>query len=106
MWASGRREGHPQLNALMAAARNREIDCVLVWKFDRFARSTSAIPSFFVTARTALASSVNGLRLLHGRLINQPGENKLPLPSASDRENNPIQYFADEIEVTAKATNP
>jgi DNA invertase Pin-like site-specific DNA recombinase len=37
---SGRREGRPQLNALMAAARNREIDCVLVWKFDRFARST------------------------------------------------------------------
>lgn len=36
---SGRREGRPQLNALMAAARNREIDCVLVWKFDRFARS-------------------------------------------------------------------
>ena len=23
----------------MTAARNREIDCVLVWKFDRFARS-------------------------------------------------------------------
>ena len=37
---SGRREGRPQLNALMIAARNREIDCVLVWKFDRFARST------------------------------------------------------------------
>jgi DNA invertase Pin-like site-specific DNA recombinase len=37
---SGRREGRPQLNALMAAARNRAIDCVLVWKFDRFARST------------------------------------------------------------------
>lgn len=37
---SGRKEGRPQLNALMAAARNREIDCVLVWKFDRFARST------------------------------------------------------------------
>ena len=30
----------PQLNALMVAARNQEIDCVLVWKFDRFARST------------------------------------------------------------------
>lgn len=28
------------LNALMTAARNHEIDCVLVWKFDRFARST------------------------------------------------------------------
>ena len=26
---SGRREGRPQLNALMAAARNQEIDCVL-----------------------------------------------------------------------------
>ena len=37
---SGRRGGRPQLNALMIAARNREIDCVLVWKFDRFARST------------------------------------------------------------------
>jgi len=37
---SGRREGRPQLNALMTAARNREIDCVLVWKFDRFAHST------------------------------------------------------------------
>jgi DNA invertase Pin-like site-specific DNA recombinase len=30
----------PQLNALMAVARNQESDCVLVWKFDRFARST------------------------------------------------------------------
>jgi len=37
---SGRREGRPQLNALMTALRNQEIDCVLVWKFDRFARST------------------------------------------------------------------
>src|SRR5271170_5710569 len=37
---SGRREGRPRLNALMSAARNHEIDCVLVWKFDRFARST------------------------------------------------------------------
>ena len=37
---SGHREGRPQLNALMTAARNHEIDCVLVWKFDRFARST------------------------------------------------------------------
>jgi DNA invertase Pin-like site-specific DNA recombinase len=37
---SGRREGRPQLNALMSAVRSHEIDCVLVWKFDRFARST------------------------------------------------------------------
>jgi DNA invertase Pin-like site-specific DNA recombinase len=37
---SGRKEGRPRLNALMTSARNRELDCVLVWKFDRFARST------------------------------------------------------------------
>ncbi len=37
---SGRKEGRPQLNALMTAARKRQLDCVLVWKFDRFARST------------------------------------------------------------------
>jgi DNA invertase Pin-like site-specific DNA recombinase len=38
---SGRKEGRPHLNQLMKAARNREYDCVLVWKFDRFARSVS-----------------------------------------------------------------
>ncbi len=37
---SGRKEGRPQLNALMKATRNLEYDCILVWKFDRFARST------------------------------------------------------------------
>ena len=38
---SGRKEGRPQLDALMQAARRREFECVLVWKFDRFARSTA-----------------------------------------------------------------
>lgn len=38
---SGRKEGRPQLKALMTAAHNREFDCVVVWKFDRFARSVS-----------------------------------------------------------------
>jgi DNA invertase Pin-like site-specific DNA recombinase len=37
---SGRKQGRPQLDALIKAARNYEFDCVLVWKFDRFARST------------------------------------------------------------------
>ncbi|MEI8395754.1 MAG: recombinase family protein [Rhodospirillaceae bacterium] len=40
MAVSGRRGGRPRLNALMTAPRNHEIDCVLDWKFDRFARST------------------------------------------------------------------
>lgn len=38
---SGRKEGRPQLKKLMQAARNCEFDTVLVWKFDRFARSVS-----------------------------------------------------------------
>src|SRR5918992_3627154 len=38
---SGPKEGRPQLQALMRAARNRDFDCVLVWKFDRFARSVA-----------------------------------------------------------------
>jgi len=38
---SGRKQGRPQLKALMKSARNHEFDCVLVWKFDRFARSVS-----------------------------------------------------------------
>jgi DNA invertase Pin-like site-specific DNA recombinase len=38
---SGRKEGRPQLQTLMRAARNHEFSCVLVWKFDRFARSVS-----------------------------------------------------------------
>lgn len=42
---SGRRQGRPQLDVLMKAARNYECDCVLVWKFDRFARSTKHLLS-------------------------------------------------------------
>jgi DNA invertase Pin-like site-specific DNA recombinase len=38
---SGRHEGRPQLQALMRAARAREFACVLVWTFDRFARSVA-----------------------------------------------------------------
>ena len=38
---SGRKEGRPQLQALMRSARDHGFACVLVWKFDRFARSVS-----------------------------------------------------------------
>ena len=38
---SGKKESRPSLNQLMKIARNYELDCILVWKFDRFARSTS-----------------------------------------------------------------
>lgn len=36
---SGARDSRPQLNRLMADARRRKFDTVLVWKFDRYARS-------------------------------------------------------------------
>ena len=38
---SGAKDSRPELNRLMADARRRKFDVVLVWKFDRFARSTS-----------------------------------------------------------------
>jgi DNA invertase Pin-like site-specific DNA recombinase len=37
---SGTKERRPELDALMADARKRKFDAVLVWRFDRFARST------------------------------------------------------------------
>ncbi len=36
---SGAKENRPGLNGLMQAARRGEIDAVVVWRFDRFARS-------------------------------------------------------------------
>ncbi|MHC4278497.1 MAG: recombinase family protein, partial [Planctomycetota bacterium] len=36
---SGAKDSRPQLNKLMADAKRRRFDVVLVWKFDRFARS-------------------------------------------------------------------
>lgn len=38
---SGARESRPELDRLMEAVRKRQVDLVLVWRFDRFARSTS-----------------------------------------------------------------
>ena len=42
-YASGTRDDRPQYQALLAAARKRQIDVVLVWRYDRFARSTQAL---------------------------------------------------------------
>lgn len=37
---SGAKDSRPLLNELMAAGRKRQFDTVMVWRFDRFARST------------------------------------------------------------------
>ena len=38
---SGTKEKRPELDRLMADAQKRRFDVVIVWKFDRFARSVS-----------------------------------------------------------------
>lgn len=42
-YASGAREDRPRYRALLEAARQRRLDVVLVWRYDRFARSTHAL---------------------------------------------------------------
>ncbi len=38
-----RRQRAPEFEALMADARRRRFDCVLVWKYDRLARSLAML---------------------------------------------------------------
>jgi DNA invertase Pin-like site-specific DNA recombinase len=42
---SGTKEKRPELDRLMADAHRRRFDAVVVWKFDRFARSVSHLLS-------------------------------------------------------------
>jgi Resolvase, N terminal domain len=37
---SGAKDSRPQLNELLVDARKRKLDAIVVWRFDRFARST------------------------------------------------------------------
>src|ERR1022692_4745792 len=37
---SGAKDSRPELNSLIADARKRKVDAIIVWRFDRFARST------------------------------------------------------------------
>jgi DNA invertase Pin-like site-specific DNA recombinase len=49
---SGIKDHRPQLDRLMNAAKKRQIDCILVWKLDRFGRSLKHL----VTALDELSS--------------------------------------------------
>jgi DNA invertase Pin-like site-specific DNA recombinase len=42
---SGATDSRPQLNMLMGDARKRQFDAIVVWRFDRFARSTKHLLS-------------------------------------------------------------
>src|ERR1700688_1357292 len=37
---SGAKDSRPELNLMMDNARKRQFDAIVVWRFDRFARST------------------------------------------------------------------
>jgi DNA invertase Pin-like site-specific DNA recombinase len=50
--ASGTRNDRPQFKRLMEAARRREVDVVLVWRYDRFARSTQALVNALMEFRS------------------------------------------------------
>ena len=49
---SGAKEGRPQLNELMQAAHERRFDVLVVWRFDRFARSVSHLLRALETFRS------------------------------------------------------
>jgi len=42
-YASGKTENREQYKAMLDLVRKRHIDVVLVWRYDRFARSTQAL---------------------------------------------------------------
>jgi DNA invertase Pin-like site-specific DNA recombinase len=48
---SGTKSSRPELNRLMADAEQKKFDAVIVWKFDRFARSTSHLLKSLETFR-------------------------------------------------------
>lgn len=41
--ASGTKDDRPQKQAMLDAVRKRKVDVVLVWRYDRFARSTQSL---------------------------------------------------------------
>ncbi len=46
-FASGKDNDRPEYGKLLAAVRRRDVDVVLVWRYDRFARSTHALINAF-----------------------------------------------------------
>jgi DNA invertase Pin-like site-specific DNA recombinase len=50
---SGAKDSRPELNRLMDDTRKRKLDAVLVWRFDRFARSTKHLLTALEEFRSA-----------------------------------------------------
>ena len=73
---SGSRESRPQLNKLLAACRQRKVDAVVVYRYDRFARSlrhlVNALDEFrclgieFISLHEGIDTSTPNGRLVFG----------------------------------------
>ena len=59
---SGAKDSRPKLNELMADARKRKFDAILVWRFDRFARSTKHLLLALEEFRSRSPPQLCGLR--------------------------------------------
>ena len=78
---SGARERRPQLDRLLADARRRRFDAVVVWRYDRFARSlrqlVNALEEFralgvdFVSLREGVDTSTPNGRLVFVRICDR-----------------------------------
>ena len=58
-----RRKRAPEFDAMMADARRGHFDCVLVWKYDRFARCLGALVAAFRSSGILSTSSATPRRL-------------------------------------------
>jgi DNA invertase Pin-like site-specific DNA recombinase len=62
---SGAKDSRPELNKLMDDARKRQFDSIVVWRFDRFARSTKHLLTALEEFR-ALGLQFTGRRMDYG----------------------------------------
>jgi len=74
---SGTKEKREALDRLMADAHRRRFDCVVVWKFDRFARSVSHL------LRALETFKVQGIEFVS--FSEQMDTSTAPWPNWSDR---------------------
>src|SRR6201981_2333819 len=77
---SGAKDSRPELNKLMADAHRRRFDAVVVWKFDRFARSVSHLLRALGNHNRGHAPTHNGRTA-----VARPFWATVPCVSAGDR---------------------
>lgn len=60
---SGAKDNRPQMMRLMEAARRRDVDCIVVWKMDRWGRS---MPHFVMSVHELRALGVRFIAITQG----------------------------------------